>query len=106
MCDVNENFTEYFTDTFGKRMLERSYAAIIAKTLQPQEEGLAFFNQPVSSIYTKKPIFGTVDLSIREAADKMNREKYWIFILLPLRDSIGVSWYNDWCCIAMLCTQK
>jgi len=74
LCDVNENFTEYFTDTFGKRMLERSYAAIIAKTLQPQEEGLIFFNQPVSSIYTKKPIFGTVDLSIREAADKMNRE--------------------------------
>ena len=74
LCDVNENFTEYFTDTFGKRMLERSYAAIIAKTLQPQEEGLIFFNQPVSSIYTKKPIFGTVDQSIREAADKMNRE--------------------------------
>jgi CBS domain-containing protein len=74
LCDVNENFTEYFTDTFGKRMLERSYAAIIAKTLQPQEEGLVFFNQPISSIYTRKPIFGTVDLSIREAADKMNTE--------------------------------
>jgi CBS domain-containing protein len=74
LCDVNENFTEYFTDTFGKRMLERSYAAIIAKTLQPQEEGLVFFNQPISSIYTRKPVFGTVDLSIREAADLMDRE--------------------------------
>ena len=74
LCDVNENFTEYFTDTFGKRMLERSYAAIIAKTLQPQEEGLVFFNQPISSIYTRKPVFGTVDLSIREAADLMDRK--------------------------------
>jgi CBS domain-containing protein len=74
LCDVNENFTEYFTDTFGKRMLERSYAAIIAKTLRPQEEGLVFFNQPISSIYTRKPIFGTIDLSIREAANKMNTE--------------------------------
>ena len=74
LCDVNENFTEYFTDTFGKRMLERSYAAIIAKTLQPQEEGLVFFNQPISSIYTRKPVFGSVDLSIREAADLMDRE--------------------------------
>ena len=74
LCDANESFSEYFTDTFGKRMLERSYAAIIAKTLQPQEEGLVFFNQPISSIYTRQPIFGSVDLSIREAADKMNRE--------------------------------
>ena len=38
LCDTSETFTEYFTDTFGKRMLERSYAAIIAKTIQPQEE--------------------------------------------------------------------
>lgn len=74
LCDANENFSEYFTDTFGKRMLERSYAAIIAKTLHPQEEELVFFNQPISSIYTNKPVFGNVDLSIRAAADKMSRE--------------------------------
>jgi CBS domain-containing protein len=55
-------------------MLERSYAAIIAKTIQPQEEGLVFFNQPISSIYTRTPVFGNVSLSIREAATKMSRE--------------------------------
>jgi len=74
LCDGNEAFTEYFTDTFGKRMLERSYAAIIAKTNQPQEAGLVFFNQPISSIYTKTPVFGDVSLSIRDAAEKMSRE--------------------------------
>lgn len=74
ICDDNETFTEYFTDTFGKRMLERSYAAIIAKTIQPQEEGLVFFNQPVDSIYSRKPIFGRIDLSIQDAAEKMSRE--------------------------------
>ena len=74
LCEANEAFTEYFTDTFGRRMLERSYAAIIAKTLQPQEEGLVFFNQPISSISTQMPIFGDVSLSIREAANKMSRE--------------------------------
>ena len=74
LCDANDAFTEYFTDTFGKRMLERSYAAIISKTIQPQEEGLVFFNQPISSIYTKQPVFGDVHLSIREAADKMSSE--------------------------------
>jgi len=74
VCDSSQAFTEYFTDTFGKRMLERSYAAIIAKTNQPQEEGLVFFNQPISSIYTRAPIFGDVSLTIREAAEKMSSE--------------------------------
>ncbi len=74
VCDGSQTFTEYFTDTFGKRMLERSYAAVIAKTNQPQEEGLVFFNQPISSIFTRTPIFGDVRLSIREAAEKMSTE--------------------------------
>jgi len=86
LCGANETFTEYFTDTFGKRMLERSYAAIIAKTIQPQEEGLVFFNQPISSISTRIPIFGNVNLSIREAATKMSREN---ISSLFLKDSDG-----------------
>jgi CBS domain-containing protein len=86
LCEANETFTDYFTDTFGKRMLERSYAAIIAKTIQPQEEGLVFFNQPISSISTKMPIFGNVNLSIREAATKMSREN---ISSLFIKDSDG-----------------
>jgi hypothetical protein len=35
-------------------MLDRSYAAIIAKTLKPKDETLQFFTQSVGSIYTKK----------------------------------------------------
>lgn len=75
ICNRFEAFSEYFTDTFGRRMLEKSYAVIIAKTLQSQEEGLQFFNQPVASIYTRQPVFGRIDMTIQEAAQLMNREK-------------------------------
>jgi len=71
ICQRFPVFSEFFTDTFGKRMLEKSYAAIIAKTAQPGAEGLQFFNQPISDLFTKKPIFGHVDLSIRDAANLM-----------------------------------
>ena len=71
ICERFPVFSEFFTDIFGKRMLEKSYAAIIAKTARPDEEGLQFFNQPIANLYTKRPIFGHVDLSIRDAANLM-----------------------------------
>ncbi|MCG6910090.1 MAG: DUF294 nucleotidyltransferase-like domain-containing protein [Deltaproteobacteria bacterium] len=71
ICHRFPAFSEFFTDIFGKRMLEKSYAAIIAKTARPEESALQFFNQPIAHIYTKKPIFGHVDLTIRDAANLM-----------------------------------
>lgn len=71
LCDRYETFKEYFTDIFGKRMLERSYSAMIAKGRQSREEGLHFFSQPVATIYSPDPIFVDAGISIREAADMM-----------------------------------
>jgi len=72
ICEKNDEFATFFTDTFGKRMLEKSYAAIISKTTRPHEEGLLFFNQPISNIYKKKVILGETNLTIREAAQLMS----------------------------------
>lgn len=74
ICDRHEPFTEFFTDIFGKRMLEKSYASIVAKTMAPGIEGLQFFNHQVASIYNTKPVFGTTGMSIREAAETMARK--------------------------------
>ncbi|MEI6260520.1 MAG: DUF294 nucleotidyltransferase-like domain-containing protein [Deltaproteobacteria bacterium] len=74
-CNRNEQFIEYFTDTFGKRMLDRSYASIVAKTIQPGEEALQFLNQPVSSITQKKLISCAAGTSIQSAAKLMSRHK-------------------------------
>jgi len=71
ICREYESFTEFFTDIFGKRMLQKSYASVVAKTMAPREEGLQFFNQHVASIYTPDPICGTVDMTMREAAETM-----------------------------------
>ena len=74
LCRRYESVTEYFTDIFGKRMLEKSYASVIAKTMLPRVEGLQFFNQHVASIYNTKPVFGSTTMSIREAAEIMARK--------------------------------
>ena len=71
ICRQYESVTEFFTDTFGKRMLEKSYASVIAKTMAPRIEGLQFFNQHVASIYNTHPVFGTTSMTIREAAQTM-----------------------------------
>ena len=61
LCEKYSVFSDFFSDTFGKRMLSRSYAAIIAKTLHPQEDSLQFFNQPLSQIYSRNPVFCDAD---------------------------------------------
>lgn len=75
ICQQHPSFTEYFTDTFGKRMLDRSYASIIARTLTPKEDELQVFNQTVANIYSPKTVFCDAEISIQAAADRMRREK-------------------------------
>ncbi len=96
ICSRYKAFTEYFTDTFGKRMLEKSYASIIAKTMQPEEEGLQFFNQTVANISAKKPVFGNTKMSIQEAAGIMSREQISsIFINTQDGNCVGVVTEKD-----------
>jgi len=83
LCNRFEAFTEYFTDTFGRRMLDRSYASIIAKTLKPKEEALQVFNQPVESITSKKVITSPPSLTIQQAAESMRREKTSFLLVAP-----------------------
>jgi CBS domain-containing protein len=75
LCSKHSVFSDYFSDTFGKRMLSRSYAAIIAKTLQPKDDSLQFFNQPLAHIYSRNPLFCNADDSIRDTAEAMVREQ-------------------------------
>ncbi len=96
ICARHKSFTEFFTDTFGKRMLEKSYASIIANTMQPEEEGLQFFNRAVGSIHMKEPVFGDTNLSIRDAAQIMGQEKISsLFINTSDGDCIGVVTEKD-----------
>ncbi len=95
-CNRFPAFSEYYTDIFGKRMLEKSYAAIIAKTARPGEDGLQFFNRPISELYTRKPVFGHPRMSIRDAAKLMTDSKISsLFIIGDDKTCVGVLTEKD-----------
>jgi CBS domain-containing protein len=96
VCTRYESFSDYFTDTFGKRMLDKSYAEIIAKNIQPKEEALQFLNQPVSSVTNNRLVYCDTDTSIQEAAAVMsNHNCSSIFIKDKEGDFVGVVTDND-----------
>ena len=96
LCDAFEAFTEYFTDTFGKRMLNRSYASIIARTMAPQSEELQLFNQTVKQLYRSAPVFGSSRTSIQQAAQVMRAENSsYLIIPSSSRHAAGIVTDSD-----------
>lgn len=96
ICKKNQQFLEFFTDTFGKRMLDRSYAAIVAKTIQPSEESLHFLNRRVDSIARKNPLACSEDTTIRAAARLMRERKCsTILVCNPVGHFTGIVTDND-----------
>ncbi len=74
LCDRYQAFTEFFTDTFGKRMLDKSYAQIIARSMEPSREVMPLYNQQVLRICNRNPLKGKPDMTIQEAARLMQAE--------------------------------
>jgi CBS domain-containing protein len=97
ICERYPTFSEYFTDIFGKRMVNRSYAEIIVKNFQPKEEGESpFFNKPVSSIVNLDLIYCASDISIKKAAQIMSKKRCSsIFIEQKNGIYIGIVTDND-----------
>ncbi len=73
ICQAHEPFSEYFTDTFGKRMLDKSYRSIIVQSLRPRDDELPFLNQAVSTIVQSDIVHCPPQTSIQEAASLMKR---------------------------------
>ena len=95
ICDRYEVFSEFFTDTFGKRMLDQSYAAIMAKT-GPQRVDMQFVNQPVASITSQNLITCEKSQPIKAAAVTMSHHSCSsIFVCQSNGDIVGVVTDND-----------
>jgi CBS domain-containing protein len=96
ICRAHAVFSEFFTDTFGKRMLDKSYAAIIARTTAPPEEGLQLFNQPVHQICSRDTVFGTPDMTIQQVAMRMKQENS-SYLMVPSAEpqSAGIITESD-----------
>ena len=96
ICNQHSVFSDFFSDTFGKRMLSRSYAAIIAKTLQPKDDGLQFFNQPLAHIFSRNPLFCDANDSIQATANAMVENKCsYAFIRSQEPEQVGIVTEKD-----------
>ncbi|MBE0584760.1 MAG: CBS domain-containing protein, partial [Desulfofustis sp.] len=71
LCEQSAAFTEFFTNAFGKSMINRTYAGIISRQVKDKELNLPFFNQPISAMYRASVASCTTDTSISEAARTM-----------------------------------
>jgi len=70
-CAAFEAFKAFFTNSFGKLMLNKSYAGIVARQVKDKEFNLPFFNQPISAIFRPNIVTCPHDATINEAAKKM-----------------------------------
>lgn len=71
LCKENPKFQDYFTNEFGKCMLNKSFAGIISRQIKDKEFNLPFFNQPIRTIFKPNIITCPMDESIASAVDKM-----------------------------------
>jgi len=96
ICQKHEAFSDYFTDTFGKRMLDRSYAEIIAGNFRPAEISPEFFNQPVASIVNRELLYCDHEMPIQAAAAVMSQHNSSsIFIREADGEFVGLVTDND-----------
>ena len=87
---------DFFTDIFGKRMLDRSYAEIISRNFVASEESPQVFNLPVSSAYSPELIDCDENMPIQAAAAVMSEHNTSsIFVRNGDGDYIGVVTDND-----------
>ena len=96
LCRRHEAFSEYFTDTFGKRMLDRTYAAVIAKSAPTRADALSLFSQAVREICSRDLLVCNAGESIRQAAALMSRRRCSsIFVRGPGGGIAGILTDND-----------
>jgi CBS domain-containing protein len=96
ICKKYEAFSDFFTDTFGKRMLDRSYAEIIAGNFRPAEIAPEFFNQPIENIINRELVYCDQEMPIQAAAAVMSEHNASsIFICDVNGEFVGVVTDND-----------
>jgi CBS domain-containing protein len=96
ICQAHEPFSEYFTDTFGKRMLDKSYRSIITQSLRPRDDELPFLNQAVSTIIQTDIVHCPPETPIQDAASVMKRHSCSsIFVKRDDGHFVGVITDND-----------
>ena len=74
LCDEFEDFKEFFTNTFGKKMLDRSYADMMARQVDSADRSPSFLHQRITAIYNLSLYSCLESMTIRDAAAKMTED--------------------------------
>jgi len=91
LCHRCPAFSEFFTDTFGKRMLNRSYAEIFARRILPKDETVHIFNVSVSRLMSRDILSCNQKMPVQQAAILMSRKKCSsIFVQNDAGKQIGI----------------
>ena len=91
LCNDHKDFAEYFSGAFGKRMMDKSYAAIVKSDTGAADSVRPFFNLQVKNIFHGDILSCSEDTSIQQAASLMSDRKCSsIFIKNPKGEYTGV----------------
>lgn len=96
LCKGCPAFSDYFTDTFGKRMLDHSYAEIFSRRILPKDETLHVFNVSVARLMNRDILSCNQNVPVQQAAILMSRRKCSsIFIQNDKGQHIGIATDTD-----------
>jgi len=95
LCDEYEDFKYHFTDTFGKRMLDKTYSNLIAKKRSDKEESLKFFSNSISSVIRRNVLFCGANNSIKDAAILMKQHRCSSILIKQEGRFIGITTDQD-----------
>lgn len=78
LCKDNPEFSDYFTDTFGKLMLDKSYAALVARVTAEKINGSSdvFLHRSLENFIDTEMLVCEEETSVREAAQLMSEHRH------------------------------
>ncbi len=91
LCDKFSIITDYFTDTFGEKILKKSYYSLIDGSVGAEADGLGAFHNTIGNICNRNLIFCETEDSIQKAASIMkNKNSGSILIRNNKQEFIGI----------------
>jgi len=95
LCDNYEDFKYYFTNIFGKRMLDKTYSNLIAKERSDSEQSIQFFSNSISSVIRRNILFCGANNSIKDAAILMKQHRCSSILIKQEGRFIGITTDQD-----------
>ena len=95
LCDKYEDFKYYFTNIFGKRMLDKTYLNLITQKKNDKEQSIQFFSNSISSVIRQNVLFCGANNSIKDAAILMKQHRCGSVLIKQEGRYIGIATDQD-----------